>query len=233
MFRRSAPASSGRSPARSGDGARHRVLYQAVSVCLSYPDDAVLDRLPLVRAALGESGATGSARAAGTAAAGVLRFLDHAQSTPAARLQLDYVETFDLSRRHALHLSYWTDGDTRRRGEVLGRFKQAYRDSGLLVTPGGELPDFLPMVLEFAAVADPEAGRRILIEYRPSLELLRLALEEADSPYAGMLADICSTLPGESPADRQAVMAMAGHGPPQESVGLEPFDPRLLPVRGT
>ena len=41
-----------------------------------------------------------------------------------------YVDTFDLSRKHALYLSYWTDGDTRRRGEVLGRFKTAYRSSG-------------------------------------------------------------------------------------------------------
>ena len=41
---------------------------------------------------------------------------------------------------------------------------------------------------------------------------------------------MCSTLPGVSPQDRDAVMRMAGYGPPTESVGLDPYDPRLLPV---
>ena len=69
-------------------------------------------------------------------------------------VQAHYVREFDLGRRHALHLCYWTDGDTRRRGEVLGNFKQAYRQSDILVDTHGELPDYLPMVLEFAARVD-------------------------------------------------------------------------------
>ena len=44
-------------------------------------------------------------------------------------VQSEYVQEYDLSRRHSLHLSYWTDGDTRRRGETLLRFKQMYRDA--------------------------------------------------------------------------------------------------------
>jgi nitrate reductase delta subunit len=158
-------------------------------------------------------------------------FLDHVASTPLDELQRQYVEVFDLSRRHALYLSYWTDGDTRRRGETLTRFKTAYRDSGYLVDTGGELPDYLPMVLEFAAIADPATGEAILREYRPSLELLRIGLEEDHTPYADVVAAVCATLPGASPADRAAVQAMAG-GPPAEFVGLEPYDPRLLPMTG-
>jgi nitrate reductase delta subunit len=46
-----------------------------------------------------------------------------------------------------------------------------------------------------------------------------------------VVAAVCATLPGASPADRAAVQAMAG-GPPTESVGLEPYDPRLLPMAG-
>ena len=139
---------------------------------------------------------------------------------------------FDLSRKHALYLSYWTDGDTRRRGEVLGRFKAAYRASGFLVDTHGELPDYLPMVLEFAARADLAAGRELLQAYRPSLELLRIALDEKQSPYAGALVAVCATLPGESPATRAAVQAMVDAGrPPVESVGLDAYDPRLLPLQ--
>jgi len=128
-------------------------------------------------------------------------------------------------------LSYWTDGDTRRRGQVLATFKQRYRDSGFHADTRGELPDYLPLVLEFAAIADPDAGEALLREYRPSLELLRIGLEEDGTPYAGVVAAVCATLPGPSPVDRAAVQAMAD-GPPVETVGLEPFDPRLLPMAG-
>ena len=100
-------------------------------------------------------------------------------------------------------------------------------------TPTGELPDYLPMVLEFAARIDAETGRAILQDYRASLELLRIALEEKQSPYAGAVVAVCATLPGSRPPDRAAVMEMVGMtGPhPTEAVGLEPYDPRLLPLQ--
>jgi nitrate reductase delta subunit len=199
---------------------RTRVVRQAASYLLAYPDDRLIAQLPTIRAALAEQGVTA-----------LDDLLDHLGRTPLADLERQYVEVFDLSRRHALYLSYWTDGDTRRRGEVLARFKTAYRESGFLVDTSGELPDYLPMVLEFAAVADPDAGEQLLREYRPSLELLRIGLVEDRSPYADVVAAVCATLPGASPADRAAVQAMVG-GPPSESVGLEPYDPRLLPMAG-
>lgn len=199
---------------------RTRVVRQAASYLLAYPDERLLAQLPTIRTALAEQGVTT-----------LDAVLDHLARTPLEELERQYVEVFDLSRRHALYLSYWTDGDTRRRGEVLARFKAAYRESGFRVDTSGELPDYLPMVLEFAAVADPEAGEELLRAYRPSLELLRIGLVEDRSPYAEVVAAVCATLPGASPADRAAVQAMVD-GPPTETVGLEPYDPRLLPMAG-
>ena len=196
-----------------------RVVRQAASYLLAYPDRALLERVPVLRAALAEHRVSA-----------MDALLDHLDGTPLAQLERAYVEVFDLSRRHALYLSYWTDGDTRRRGEVLARFKAAYRASGWLVNTAGELPDYLPMVLEYAAVADPAGGEALLREYRPSLEMLRIGLEEDTAPYAVLagqvVAAVCATLPGPSPKDRAAVQAMAG-GPPSETVGLE-----LLPIGG-
>jgi nitrate reductase molybdenum cofactor assembly chaperone NarJ/NarW len=196
---------------------RARVVHQAASWCLCYPDAELVERVPLLRAALAE-----------VSVDSFDDFLDHVERTPIAQLEQGYVDVFDLSRRHALYLSYWTDGDTRRRGEVLGDFKRRYRRSGFLVDTRGELPDYLPLVLEYAAVADPVDGAELLQQYRPSLELLRLALAEDGSSYADVVAAVCATLPGVSPPDRAAVMAMAAAGPPTETVGLEPYDPRLL-----
>ncbi len=200
-----------------------RVVRQVASWCLSYPDDELIRRLPSLAAAIAEQPSS----VATNALAG---FVDHLGASPPDELRRDYVEIFDLSRKHALYLSYWTDGDTRRRGEALGRFKQHYRDSGFLVDTRGELPDYLPMVLEYAALGDTAAGTELLQAYRPSLELLRLALVDSRVTYADVLTAVCATLPGASPSDRAAVMQMAGAGPPTETVGLEPYDPRLLPI---
>ena len=200
---------------------RREVVYQAASLCLSYPDDEILGSAPAIAAALRES--------APGAAASFAPLLTWWEETPAEQVQEAYVETFDMSKRHALYLSYWTDGDTRRRGMVLADLKQRYRDAGLAVSGTGELPDFVPLVLEFARHR-PDEGAALMQEYRASLELIRIALAERGSPYAEVVAAVCATLPGRSPEDRQQAMALAAAGPPTESVCLEPYDPRLLPL---
>ena len=68
-----------------------------------------------------------------------------------------YVDTFDLRRRRSLHLTYYRHGDTRERGMALTALVDAYRVAGFRVAPG-ELPDFLPALLELAAVTP--AGAR-------------------------------------------------------------------------
>ena len=198
-----------------------RVVRQAAALCLAYPDAELVAQAPVIRRALAEQGVRS-----------LDAFLDRLEHTPLQELEQHYVAVFDLARKHALYLSYWTDGDTRRRGEVLAGFKAAYRRSGFLVDTRGELPDYLPMVLEFAALADPDAGEALLRDYRPSLELLRIGLLEEGTPYADVVAAVCETLPGASPSTRAAVQAMADGGPPTETVGLEPYDPRLLPLAG-
>jgi nitrate reductase molybdenum cofactor assembly chaperone NarJ/NarW len=199
-----------------------RVVRQAAAVCLGYPEREVIATADLVHAALAEK-APGQAEA-------FEPLLAYWGSSELGAIQTHYVDVFDLSRKHSLYLSYWTDGDTRRRGEVLAAFKQRYRRSGFVVDTRGELPDYLPMVLEYAAIVDPADGTVLLQEYRSSVELLRLALTERGTPYAGVLTAVCSTLPGASPADRKAVMAMAAAGPPTERVGLEPTTPQFLPL---
>ncbi|GAA5019027.1 nitrate reductase molybdenum cofactor assembly chaperone [Kitasatospora paranensis] len=203
----------------SGTDRDRAVLYQAAAHCLVYPDAEFLARLPLVRAAV--DGLAGRA-------AGLLRpFLAYAAATPPADLAAHYVQVFDFRNRHCLHLSWWRDGDTRRRGSSLVRFKEAYRAHGLEFD-GRELPDFLPAVLEFGAAT---GCTDLLTEHRAGLELLRLALAEADTPYAGVPAAVCATLPGPSPRDRAEARALARGGPPREEVGMEPYGrPGLLPV---
>lgn len=196
------------------------ICLQAASLLLAYPDQTLVDRIPVLREALATT----------PWAAHFEPVLDHLTGQSLVDAQAFHVAEFDTSRRHALHLSYWTDGDTRRRGEVLAGIKQVYRDSGLLVQLDGELPDHLPLVLEFAALGDPERGRDLLQRYRASLELLRLQLLKDGLPHAGILEAVCATLPGDSPTSRAEVQAMYDASMPTETVGLDGYGHEAEPM---
>jgi nitrate reductase molybdenum cofactor assembly chaperone NarJ/NarW len=202
-----------------------RMVWRIAALLLDYPAPQTLDMLDELHAAAGSLPAP-----AGPA---LVSFVDHLHQTPPIELAAYYVETFDLRRRNCLHLSYYAYGDTRKRGMALLRFKHAYRVAG--VTLGEhELPDHLAVVLEFAATVDPVAGRRLLAEYRPVVELLRLSLQDCGSPYAAVLDAVCATLPELNVADRRRVAELAAQGPPEEEVGLEAFamDPMLQEQMG-
>ncbi|GEL17623.1 nitrate reductase molybdenum cofactor assembly chaperone [Pseudonocardia asaccharolytica] len=133
-----------------------------------------------------------------------------------------HVAVFDLKRRCSPYLTYYRYGDTRQRGMALLALKHAYRRCGL-EHAGDELPDYLPAVLEFAALGPAEEGRRLLTDHRAGLELLRLALHEEHSPYAAALDAVCAGLPAPSRAQAAEVRRLAADGPPGEQVGLNPI----------
>ena len=185
-------------------------MHLVAAWCLDYPDDELLDRLPAD--ARGPGGAARRRRRRAVA-----RLVDHLVDHAARTTCSGTTSTSSTSsRKHALYLSYWTDGDTRRRGEVLGRFKTALpRAAASLVDTHGELPDYLPMVLEFAALRRP--GRRA----RAAAGLPRQPRAAADRAAGEGRArtPACSSpcarrCPGRRRADRAAVMAMAAAGPP-------------------
>jgi nitrate reductase delta subunit len=127
-----------------------------------------------------------------------------------------------------LYLTYYRHGDTRRRGMALLAFKTAYRAAGLAPVKGEgeageELPDYLPVVLDFAAVAP--GGEDLLRRHRADLELLRRALHEAGTPYARVVDAVSAQLPRLARRDLPRVRAAEQRGPPAEDVGLEPFAP--------
>jgi nitrate reductase delta subunit len=193
---------------------RTRAL-QAASLCLDYPDQALLDAAPL----LAET--AGTLRAEAGAPLG--RFVAHLAAAPLPELTRDYVDTFDLRRRCCLYLTYYSHGDTRKRGMALLRFTHAYHSAGLTVT-GGELPDHLGIVCAVAARA-PETGLALLRDHRAAVELLAAALHDTASPYADVLDTIRAVLPEPAPDDLERALRLAAEGPPSEEVGLEPFAP--------
>jgi nitrate reductase delta subunit len=146
----------------------------------------------------------------------------HLESRPLTESQAEYVETFDTRRRNSLFLTYFAHGDTRKRGVALLRFKQTYLRSGF-VLDDSELPDHLCVVLEYAATVDQELGWGLLLDHRAGLELLRMSLRDAGSPWAGAVEAVTATLPALRGDEVDAVRRLAAEGPPEEEVGLTPY----------
>jgi nitrate reductase delta subunit len=191
--------------------------YKLLSVLLTYPDARIVG-------ARDELGAAVEALPRCSEKPPLERFLAHlARSTP-SELEATYVETFDLRRRTSLYLTYYVHGDTRKRGMALLRLKRLYAAAGLELARE-ELPDYLPLVLEFAVLAPDGAGEALLREHRSALELLRGHLQATESPYAHVLDAVCAGLPRLTALERQHVQRLAADGPPDEQVGLQPFAP--------
>jgi nitrate reductase delta subunit len=196
------------------------VAARAAALLLRYPDAEVLAAVPAVQAALPEL--------PGVAAGPLATVAAHLADQDPCELAAGYVTTFDFRRRCCLYLSYYTHGDTRARGQALVGFAAAYRSAGLAVG-GGELPDFLPAVLELAAVAG-EPGWRLLSDHRVGLDLLAVALDRDRSVYRHALAAVRGLLPPPGPGDQAAAGRLAATGPPAELVGLEPFPTGTVPT---
>ncbi|MEU5614473.1 nitrate reductase molybdenum cofactor assembly chaperone [Streptomyces sparsogenes] len=206
-----------RRPSRlTPDEVRDRALVlRLLSLLLQYPDAELAAARPAVAAAV-------RALAPSPAATELASFTDWFAEREPQALERHYVEMFDLRRKSSLYLTYYLHGDTRRRGMALLTLAQRYRAAGW-ETADGELPDHLPVVLEFAALSGPGPGEAPLRQHRRGLELIHRALTQADSPYRHLLTALLTLLPPPTEADLKAVAELAAAGPPNEDVGLDPY----------
>ncbi len=191
------------------------VVFACCSVLLSYPEASFTDDLDAVAEAV-----HGLPRGQARRLLGQAREQLYTVSEVEAASR--YVETFDMTRRRCLYLTYYRHGDTRERGMALTAMLDAYRKAGLALS-AGELPDFLPALLELAAVST--SGATLLAEHRPALEALAVELERAGSAYGDVVRAVTTVLGPVSRADRAAAHSYRSQGPPSEQVGLEPFAP--------
>jgi len=212
-------------PLRRRTRASRSTIYKLCSLLLSYPDEELLSARDELRNAVAELPAC-------PARASLERFYGWWCGRDPLSLQQDYVATFDLEKRCGLYLTFYGEGDRRERGTSLLRLRRLYRAAGL-PQQDGELPDFLPVMLEFAASAPGGRGELVLREHRAALELVRHSLRERASSYADILDAISVTLGEPSAADRARAIRLAASGPPSELVGLEPFaPPEVMPGTG-
>jgi nitrate reductase delta subunit len=159
-------------------------IYKILSVLLEYPDQELLDHLPEIRAEIGKSPDVDL-----TEKEGLRKFLDHLANTSLTDLQSGYVQTFDLTPEHSLHLTHHLFGDDndKNRGPALIDLGELYKDYGVKVMTN-ELPDYLPLILEFAAMLDDNEAMVFLADAKKVLKVLTENLNKASSPYAAPLS---------------------------------------------
>lgn len=190
--------------------------WQVVGALLRYPDIALMEALPAIRQAAIDDAVPHSD--------GVVALIDDWLDTPIGDLQARYVERFDMHRSCALDMSWHQFGDRRQRGLVLLNLVQTYQRFGF-GPASGELPDWLPLMLEFAAEAPDGAGRALLADWRVAIEVVRRELTALQAPEAVLFDALSDSL---GPADRglgATVERLLTDGPPGEDVGLAPFGP--------
>lgn len=157
-------------------------LYKILSVLLEYPDQELIDHLPELHSEIDTCLDMDDAERVA-----MRQFLAHLQGTPLTTLQADYVQTFDLTAEHSLHLTHHLFGDDKNRGPALIDLGELYKDYGVEVVTN-ELPDYLPLILEFAAYLDDSEASVFLADANKVLGVLADNLNIAGSPYAALLS---------------------------------------------
>lgn len=131
-------------------------------------------------------------------------------------LQARYVDLFDRSRAVSLHLFEHVHGESRDRGQAMADLIALYGEHGLQIS-AGELPDFLPLFLEFLSLLPPAEARALLAGPAAILRALAERLARRDAGYAAVMEALAalaqapaagaSAIPDEDPADLAALDA--------------------------
>ncbi len=161
------------------------VTLRALSALLHYPDEALRAAIPDIRSAIKAEGLLNAAQ---------LRQLDplilQLSGGELLASQEHYVEVFDRGRQHCLHLFEHVHGESRDRGQAMVDLRDRYLAAGL-DPASNELPDYLPLFLEYCSTLPTEAALAELSEPGAILALLADRLERRGTGYAAILAILC------------------------------------------
>jgi nitrate reductase delta subunit len=161
-----------------------RLTLRVLAHLLRYPDETFRAHLPEMSEAL-----HGEAALPHDRLEELQSLLQRLGSLPALQVESEYVELFDRGRSTALHLFEHVHGDSRDRGPAMIDLIQTYEKAGLYLGPE-ELPDHLPVLLEFASTQPPLQAREFLAETAHIVRVIFSALLKRQSPYASVLAAV-------------------------------------------
>ncbi|MEO3474842.1 nitrate reductase molybdenum cofactor assembly chaperone [Roseomonas sp. CAU 1739] len=158
-----------------------------LSTLLRYPDEALRADLPDIAEAIASADFAARDRRA------LERLVRRLAAGDPLDRQEDFVRLFDRGRSTSLHLFEHVHGDTRNRGPAMVELVAIYDANGFAMT-GNELPDYLPLILEFCAMAPPDTAANLLSQAGPLLQQIHAKLVSRGLPssrgYAAVLAGV-------------------------------------------
>ena len=185
------------------------ISFKAVGALLDYPTVELQAAADEIEQALAEERALPAAELDGVRA-----FIERLRRSDIMDLQEYWIGLFDRSKRLALHLYEHSYGESRDRGQAMVNLALTYRMNGFELN-AAEMPDYLPLFLEFLSVIPEVHARRYLTDAIEIIEALRVRLEERDSTYADLLSALVTL------ASRHA-----DEGEVEAILASEPDDPR-------
>ncbi|RQO73199.1 nitrate reductase molybdenum cofactor assembly chaperone [Aquitalea sp. FJL05] len=205
----------------------NQLLYKISSVLLCYPEPELLAALDDIRQQL---------EASPTAASMLQPLLVQLEGGDLIRLQENYVQTFDRSPAHSLHLFEHIHGEDRARGQAMVDLLEEYKEHGFEPVCA-ELPDYVPLFLEFLTQCEPQEADRLLGDAVHVLGHIAGKLRESSSPYAGVL-DLLVWLSPVAPEplsvppirDMDELLETFGPGADGSEPLLKPALPAIAPV---
>jgi nitrate reductase delta subunit len=158
-------------------------VYKILSIFLEYPGKELVDHWQEIRGIIADQADLSSEDKIKLSG-----FVDWASSRSLTKLQAEYVNTFDLVADHSLYLTYHLfDEQDRDRGPALIQLSELYKSTGFEIGDG-ELPDYLPLILEYVATMDDlQSARSFLQQTVQATDIIASRLEEINSPYAPLL----------------------------------------------
>lgn len=167
------------------------MTLRMLSRLLDYPDEALFAHHSELIAALDAAEELDLPQRAG-----LEQFIQQLCARPLLDAQADYCALFDRGRATSLLLFEHVHGESRDRGQAMVDLLAHYRAAGLELD-SRELPDYLPLYLEYLACQSDEASRQGLEDIVPILALLAARLEARQSPYADLFT-LLLTLAGSA-----------------------------------
>jgi nitrate reductase delta subunit len=174
--------------------------FKALSALLSYPTEEIKAAVPELAAAIAAEALVPDAQ---RRALDVL--LGQIAESDLYDLQEQYVDLFDRTRALSLHLFEHVHGESRDRGQAMVDLQRLYEDGGLVIE-ASELPDYLPLFLEFLSTQPLTEARDLLSQPLHVIAALGQRLKRRESAYAAVVDALVAIAAGE--AEMAAVAAL-------------------------
>jgi nitrate reductase delta subunit len=171
---------------------------KVVSLLMQYPDEAYFRTLPEIKSFVGKMHR-------GPRRASIEKFIAHLERVDAIHAQEQYTALFDMSPSTTLNVTYHLWGDGEKRARLLTRLQQVYAGAGL-EKKSLELPDFLPLILEFLASVPRAKHFGAIKTSLKGIKTLVERLKPIASHYSGLLEPLLEIILG--PAEEQAAVSV-------------------------